>query len=143
MYFPIFLSSLGFIFFFIWYIAAENAATRRVAGVAVILASLLTCGLALWPVNGTMPITLGLDLQGGSEFLVEVQGNPNARALDQASSVIRKRLDILGTREISIVPEGSSRLKIQIPGLKAADRDTVRKILSQVAKLEFRLVPVK
>jgi len=142
MYFPIFLSSLGFIFFFIWYIAAENAATRRVAGVAVILASLLTCGLALWPVNGTMPITLGLDLQGGSEFLVEVQGNPNARALDQASSVIRKRLDILGTREISIVPEGSSRLKIQIPGLKAADRDTVRKILSQVAKLEFRLVPV-
>jgi len=142
MYFPIFLSSLGFIFFFIWYIAAENAATRRVAGVAVILASLLTCGLALWPVNGTMPITLGLDLQGGSEFLVEVQGNPNARALDQASSVIRKRLDILGTREISIVPEGSSRLKIQIPGLKAADRDTVRTILSQVAKLEFRLVPV-
>ena len=139
MYFPIFLASLGFISFFIWYLAAENAATRRAAGLGAIVASLLTCGTALYPIDKT--IRLGLDLQGGTEFLMEVQGNPTPAALDQAISVIRKRLDTLGTREISIQPEGTDRLKIQVPGLQGAEVDQMEKMLSQVAKLEFRLVP--
>src|SRR5260221_7814891 len=107
MYFAILLASLGFIGFFIWYLTAENASTRRAAGVGAIVASLLTCGLALWPIHGKMPITLGLDLQGGTEFLIEVQGNPTAQALDEAANVIRKRLDILGGKEIIIQPEGA------------------------------------
>src|SRR5271155_3653128 len=119
MYFSILLASLGFIGFFIWYLAAENAATRRAAGLGAIVASLLTCGLALYPIDKT--IRLGLDLQGGTEFLMEVQDNPNAQALDEAISVLRKRLDTLGTREISIVPEGRDRLKIQIPGLQGKE----------------------
>jgi len=139
MYFSIFLASLGFVGFFIWYLAAENAATRRIAGVGAIVASLLTCGLAIYPLNQT--IKLGLDLQGGTEFLLEVQGNPTSQALDQAISVIRKRLDVLGTKEITIQPEGKSRLKIQIPGLKGAEIGQARNQISQVAKLDFRLVP--
>ena len=142
MYFSIFLASLGFIGFFIWYLAAENAATRRVAGLGAILASLITCGLALWPVHGKMPINLGLDLHGGIEFLIQVQGNPTPQGLEQASSVIRKRLDELGTKEISIQPEGSDRLKIQIPGLTAAEIPAVRGDVSKAAKLQFQLVPV-
>ncbi|MCE0483048.1 MAG: protein translocase subunit SecD [Methylacidiphilales bacterium] len=141
MYFPILLASLGFVCFFIWYLAAENAATRRVAGLGAILSSILTCGLALIPVNGQSPITLGLDLQGGTEFLLEVQGDPSAQALDQASAVIRKRLDVLGTREISIQPEGSNRLKIQIPGLQGSQVRDAETQITQAAKLEFRLVP--
>ncbi|MEI9999220.1 MAG: hypothetical protein WDO13_08610 [Verrucomicrobiota bacterium] len=90
-------------------LAAENAATRRAAGLGAIIASLLTCGLALYPLSKT--IRLGLDLQGGTEFLLQVQGNPTPQALDQAISVIRKRLDTLGTREISIQPEGRDRLQ--------------------------------
>src|SRR5450755_3654718 len=106
MYSSIFIASLGFLGFFIWYLAAENAATRRAAGMGAIAASLLTCGLALYPIDKT--IRLGLD----------VQGDPTPQALDQATTVIRKRLDVLGTREISILPEGKDRLKIQIPGLQ-------------------------
>ena len=64
MYTSIFLASLGFIGFFIWYLAAENAASRRAAGLGAIVASLLTCGLALYPLDKT--IRLGLDLQGGT-----------------------------------------------------------------------------
>jgi SecD/SecF fusion protein len=139
MYFSILLASLGFIGFFIWYLAAENAATRRAAGIGAIVASLLTCGLALYPIDKT--IRLGLDLQGGTEFLLEVQGDPSSQALDQAVSVIRKRLDSLGTREISILPEGKDRLKIQIPGLQGVEVGQTEKVLSQVAKLEFQLVP--
>ena len=139
MYFSIFLSSLGFLAFFIWYLAAENAATRRAAGVGAIVASLLTCGIALYPLDKT--IRLGLDLQGGTEFLLEVQGDPSPQALDQAISVLRKRLDTLGTREISVQPEGKDRLKIQIPGLQGAEVAQTEHVLSQVAKLELRLVP--
>jgi len=141
LYFSILISSFGFIIFFIWYLAAENAPSRRVAGVGAIIASLLTCGLALWPIDGKTPITLGLDLKGGTEFLIELQGDPSAQAVDQASNVIRKRLDVLGGKEILIQPEGSNRLKIQIPGLQGADVATTEKLISQAAKLEFRLVP--
>src|SRR5271154_3021472 len=98
MYFSILLSCLGFIIFFIWYLGAENAATRRAAGLGAIIASLLTCGIGIY----AYPIHKGLDLQGGTEFLLQVQGNPTPQALDQAMSVIRKRLDALGTREITI-----------------------------------------
>jgi len=139
MYIPIFIASLGFIGFFIWYLAAENAASRRAAGLGAIAASLLTCGLALYPIDKT--IRLGLDLQGGTEFLLQVQGNPTPQALDQATTVIRKRLDVLGTREISILPEGKDRLKIQIPGLQGSEVPEARKQITQAAKLELRLVP--
>jgi len=141
MYLSIFISSLGFVGFFVWYLAADTSSSRRAAGLAAIIASLLTCGLALWPVNGKLPITLGLDLQGGTEFLLQVQGDPSASALDQASTVIRKRLDVFSTKEISIVPEGADRLKVQIPGLKGSEVPDVRKQITQAAKLEFRLVP--
>src|SRR5260221_9396521 len=139
MYFSILLSSLGFIGFFIWYLAAENASSRRAAGLGAIAASLLTCGVALYPLNKT--IILGLDLQGGTEFLAEVQDNPNAQALEQAISVIRKRLDVFGGREIIIQPEGANRLKIQIPGLKGNEVADAQKQITQAAKLELRLVP--
>jgi SecD/SecF fusion protein len=139
MYIAILLSSLGFVGFFVWYLAAEKPSVRRAAGLGAIVASLLTCGLALYPLSQT--IQLGLDLRGGTEFLLEVQGNPNKQALDQASSVIRKRLDTLGTREISIQPEGTSRLRIQIPGLEGAQVAQARTQISQVAKLTFQLVP--
>jgi SecD/SecF fusion protein len=141
MYISIFIASLGFVGFFVWYLAAENAASRRAAGLGAIVASLLTCGLALYPLEKT--IRLGLDLQGGTEFLLQVQGDPTQQALDQAISVLRKRLDTLGTREISIQPEGKDRLKIQIPGLQGAEVSQTEKLLSQVAKLEFNLVPEK
>jgi SecD/SecF fusion protein len=139
MYFSILLCSLGFIGFFIWYLASESAPSRRAAGLGAIAASLLTCGLALYPISQT--IKLGLDLQGGTEFLIQVQGNPNAAALDQAASVIRKRLDVFGMSELSIQPEDGNRLKVQIPGLKSSDVANVREQISKVAKLDFQLVP--
>ena len=61
--------------------------------------------------------------------------------MDQAIGVLRKRLDTLGTREISIQPEGSNRIKIQIPGLQGDEVEQTEKLLSQVALLQFQLVP--
>ena len=139
MYFPILLASLGFIGFFIWYLAAENAATRRAAGVGAIVASLLTCGLALYPLNKT--IRLGLDLQGGTEFLLQVQGNPNASGA---------RPGHLGPAQAARHPRHPRNQHLarghrpaEDPDSRPAGREVgqTEKILSQVAKLEFNLVP--
>ncbi len=137
MHLSIFLASLGFVGFFVWYLAADNGGSRRAAGLGSIIASLLVCAISVWQ----LPINLGLDLQGGTQFLLQVQGNPTQQAMDEAIGVLRKRLDVLGTREISVQPEGTDRIKIEIPGLQGDAVPQTEKLLSQVAKLEFRLAP--
>src|SRR5437868_4463662 len=68
-------------------------------------------------------IKLGLDLQGGTSFLVEMDtnrlDNPGAAraALSQAVEVLRKRVDKLGVAEPLIQPQGNDRILIQLPGL--------------------------
>lgn len=138
LYLSTLISSLGFIGFFVWYLASDTVNSRRIAGLGVILASLLTCVLSLMPKDA---IKYGIDLHGGTEFLLEIQGNPTPQQLEQASSVMRKRLDIFGTSELSIQPEGTDRLKIQIPGLEGEKVKEYKKILTQAAHLEFRMVP--
>jgi SecD/SecF fusion protein len=108
-------------------------------------------------------IRLGLDLQGGTAFLVGVdvdkvvndaqaQGTNKVtfseverasrkdEALSQAVEVLRKRVDRFGVSEPIIQPQGDNRILIQMPGLSESDRESVRNTLQQVAHLEFRMV---
>jgi SecD/SecF fusion protein len=108
-------------------------------------------------------IRLGLDLQGGTAFLVGVdvdkvdmqaQGEGTNKvtvsemerahrkneALSQAVEVLRKRVDRFGVAEPIIQPQGDSRVLIQMPGLSEADRESVRETIQKVAHLEFRIV---
>jgi SecD/SecF fusion protein len=68
-------------------------------------------------------IKLGLDLQGGTSFLVEMDmskltdTNEASGALSQAVEVIRKRVDRFGVAEPIIQPAGDNRILIQLPGL--------------------------
>src|SRR5215475_7918905 len=71
-------------------------------------------------------IRLGLDLQGGTSFLVRMDTNrlsdtsESSAALSQAVEVIRKRVDRLGVAEPLIQPQGNDRILVQLPGLSAA-----------------------
>lgn len=108
-------------------------------------------------------IRLGLDLQGGTAFLVGVdvdkavqasvtQGTNQVQiselerahrkqeALSQAVEVLRKRVDRFGVSEPVIQPQGDNRILIQMPGLSEADRDAVVETLQKAAHLEFRVV---
>jgi SecD/SecF fusion protein len=91
-------------------------------------------------------IHLGLDLQGGTSFLVEMETNQLSRASDassalsQAVEVLRKRVDRFGVAEPVIQPEGANRILIQLPGLSAADQDAAKRQIQKAAFLEFRLV---
>jgi SecD/SecF fusion protein len=111
-------------------------------------------------------IHLGIDLQGGTAFLVEMDTNhlvnvetvtnkttglpetiTNAvdvqGALSQAVEVLRKRVDAFGVAEPVIQPEGNNRISIQLPGLSAAQMNAAETNISKVAFLEFYLVHEK
>ena len=103
-------------------------------------------------------IKLGLDLQGGTSFLVEMDTNYLANAedendtnrvarapdtsgaLSQAIEVLRKRVDAFGVAEPVIQPAGANRILIQLPGLSEADKASARSQITKAAYLEFRMV---
>ena len=100
-------------------------------------------------------IKLGLDLQGGTAFEVEMQTNYLATAggsnqpvsaaeisgaLSQAVDVLRKRVDAFGVAEPVIQPESGNRILIELPGLSEADKDEAETNISKAAYLEFRMV---
>ena len=101
-------------------------------------------------------IKLGLDLQGGTSFLVEMDTNKllaasddtnkvtNAAdisgALSQAVEVLRKRVDAFGVAEPVIQPAGGNRILIQLPGLSEADKNAAKTNIQKAAYLEFRMV---
>ncbi len=59
-------------------------------------------------------------------------------AMDQATEVVRRRIDELGTREPTIIREGRDRIVVQVPGLQ--DPQALKALLGKTAKLEFKLV---
>jgi SecD/SecF fusion protein len=91
-------------------------------------------------------IKLGLDLRGGSSFLVAMDTNQLARAeakdaaLKNAVEVLRKRVDKLGVAEPVIQESGEDRILIQLPGLTEAEKDYARQQIEKAAFLEFRMV---
>ncbi len=111
---------------------------------------LILIALTAWSLVLVTPlhekVKLGLDLRGGTSFVLEVDTSElsadaakdaQARALE----VIRNRVDAMGVSEPIIYPEPrSNRIIVQIPGLKAADRDRAVKNLKRAAFLEFRMV---
>lgn len=91
-------------------------------------------------------IKLGLDLQGGTAFLVEMDTNrleqveSKDRALAQGIEVLRRRLDKFGIAEPIIQQAGNNRISIQMPGLSEVDKQSAKTQIEQAAFLEFRLV---
>ncbi len=91
-------------------------------------------------------IKLGLDLQGGVEFLVSMDASrledisDVAGARAQVIEVLRKRVDRFGVAEPIIKPMGQSDILIQLPGLSDAEKESARAQIQRTAFLEFRLV---
>jgi preprotein translocase subunit SecD len=59
-------------------------------------------------------------------------------AMNGATEVVRRRIDSLGTREPTIIRQGSTRIVVQVPGLQ--DPTALKALLGKTAKLEFKLV---
>ncbi len=60
------------------------------------------------------------------------------RTLSQALEIIRRRIDEVGTREPTILRQGTDRILIQVPGIGSADE--VKEIIGTTAQLTFQPV---
>lgn len=59
-------------------------------------------------------------------------------AMDTAREVVYNRVDPDGTREVTVVRQGRSRILVQVPGLD--DPEALKALLGRTARLEFKLV---
>src|ERR1700720_2155544 len=136
-----FFAGLGLLVLFGWYFATDVGLRKRLLATTLVMLLVAFSLATIWPPKEK--IQLGLDIQGGTSFLIRLMGGDkdvNKGMLDQAVEVIRKRIDYFGVSEPVISPVGNDRILVQIPGLDTAKIQEAREQLSRVAKLEFRLV---
>src|SRR5882762_9038594 len=136
-----FVVGLAMLVLFGWYFATDQGVRKRLLATALMLVLVVFSIATIWPPQKN--IALGLDIQGGTSFLIRLKGGDKEVTkgmLDQAVEVIRKRIDVFGVSEPIISPVGSDRILVQIPGLDTAKIQEARDQLSRVAKLEFRMV---
>jgi len=138
-----FLIGLILLILFGWYFATDFGPRKRLLATLLMLLLVAFSVMTIWPPS--KKIQLGLDIQGGTSFLIRLvpgQGDKplTKNNLEQAVEVIRKRVDYFGGGEPVISPVGTDRILVQIPGLDPAKIVEARQQLSRVAKLEFRLV---
>lgn len=137
-----FSAGLLLLILFGWYFTTEIPRRKRWLGLVLSVFLVAFCLEAVLPPE--KKIRLGLDLQGGTSFLIKLapmgEEAVTTDLLDQAVEVIRKRVDSYGVSEPVITPQGSDRILVQIPGLDTAQIDATKAELQRVAKLEFATV---
>ena len=110
----------------------KNINQLRILGILILIVISL---YVVWQ----MPITLGLDLQGGSRIVMEGQETEKVKISDDAmagvEAVIRNRIDALGVTEPTIQRKGRDQIVIELPGVK--DPDRALKLIGDTALLEF------
>jgi len=137
-----FFSGLLLLALFIWYFLTDLPQRKRTLGLVLTLLLVAFCLEAVIPPQ--KKIHLGLDLRGGTSFLLRLVGQNGEEitpaTLDQAIEVIRKRVDQFGVSEPVIAAQGRDRILVQIPGLDTKQLAETKGQLQRVAKLEFALV---
>lgn len=103
----------------------------------------------LTPVSVTdkFPIKLGLDLQGGTELILQTDMSKIANAdrdnaLEAARQVIERRVNLYGVSE-SVVQSSKlgdqRRILVELPGIK--DSSSAANLVGKTAQLDFREIP--
>lgn len=143
----VFLIGLSLLLLFFWYFATEIERRKRNVGTILLVGLTALCLVAITP--PTEKLKGGIDIVGGSSFTLQVQpkigdkGQPmpiTKEQVDQAKTVIEKRLFSLGYREATIYQQGVDGLLLQIPGVETEESKEIKKELVKVAKLELHKV---
>jgi SecD/SecF fusion protein len=121
--------------------------THRLLLIGLLIAGSLS---ALWtnyrrtdgPDRRGMPVSLGLDLQGGMQLALELDQSDRASAdpardIELALTILRKRMDEFGVIEPLVQQAGNERIIVELPGLR--DPERAKAIIRRNAFLEFRI----
>ena len=143
--FATFLVGASILMMLIVYVGSAVHKTKRWVGTFLVA---LTALASIYTAK-TMGLQLGIDLQGGSEFIVQLapgkneDGSPKAVTssdVQQAIAILEKRLNPDASKDLTMQPEGADRVVIQMPGITEEEIKEVRKTIQTVAHLEFRRV---
>jgi SecD/SecF fusion protein len=88
-------------------------------------------------------INLGLDIQGGMRFVLEIDRSnlpkeSTGDVLERAYTVIENRINGLGVAEPMIQKQGRDRIIVELPGFR--DEAAASKVIGSTAQLEFNLL---
>src|SRR5256714_780269 len=126
-----FFGGLGLLVLFGWYFATDIGIRKRILATTLVMLLVAFSIATIYPPKEK--IQLGLDIQGGTSFLIRLVGGDkevNKGMLDQAVEVIRKRVDYFGGGEPIISPVGNDRNLGQIPGLSTEKIQEARGLAS-------------
>ncbi|MBI2021843.1 protein translocase subunit SecD [Candidatus Daviesbacteria bacterium] len=95
-------------------------------------------------VAGAFPLKLGLDLQGGTQLVLQTQMDKIASgdrdsALESAKEVIERRVNLFGVSEALVQSSKigeERRILVELPGIK--DASEAASLVGKTAQLEFR-----
>ncbi|MBW8731950.1 MAG: protein translocase subunit SecD, partial [Terrabacter sp.] len=125
--------------------STKKSARRSLLALVVIILALggLAAGLTKWA-DGSMNPRLGLDLEGGTELVLQPQLNGTETIsegqVNRAVDIIRQRIDANGVSEAEITTQGGRSIVVAIPGQPTAEQLDALKKPSQ---LRFRAVYVQ
>lgn len=91
--------------------------------------------LAFMTSSGAFAPKLGIDLQGGTRVTLVPRGQPDEQAMQQATDIIRDRVNGLGVSGAEVVLDGSN-IVLTVPGEDA----TAARDLGETSKLTIRPV---
>lgn len=136
----VFLFGLGLLAIFVYYFAAEKARVKRIVG--TILSIVVVAGSLF--IYRDIGMVKGIELQGGVSMEIKIrpaEGRTiNAHTQQQVVTVLTKRLNDLGTADITITPSGSDGIFLQMPGIEPEDLKKTEETLEKVAHLSFSIL---
>lgn len=106
-----------------------------------VLLSLLVLFGAVW-LCAALPVRLGLDLRGGTQFVLRTEdgerAKANAETTQETLEALSRRVDGLGVTEPQLVRSGERRIIVDLPGV--LDPKEAADTLGRTAQLTFRPV---
>lgn len=100
-----------------------------------------TLNTPLASLTGVGQKTLAITTEG-NQLVIQLSDAEKAstddRTMQQSLEIVRRRIDAAGTREPTIVREGSDRILIQVPGASSAQE--IKQLIGTTAKLTFNSV---
>lgn len=96
--------------------------------------------------KATGKLRLGLDLQGGTEFIIgfdadDIKTNdPPERIRDQIITILSNRVDSMGVSEPEIKAAGETTISLRMPSVTEDSKADIRRTIKQTAKLNFHIV---
>ena len=143
----LFITAFVLMILFFWYFATEIERRKRNVGTILLIGVVGLCILAATPPSERLKG--GIDILGGSSFSLRLQPREDNNGdkmpitdhqVEQAITVIEKRLNGMGAADPLIARQGADGILVQMPGVGPEETAKIKTTLEKVAKLELREV---